>query len=155
MEFIKRSWQQIILQLEQLSANAKWLIGLALIVMVLSLVLVLQYAGRPEYVVVTGFASDSHTQVQAQLRSAGISIDSKGGQLRVPADQYIDALATFARADLMAPDASVAYDQLLMNTSIWVPNSQYKTNKLIAKMKVLGRIISCLLYTSPSPRDRG
>lgn len=142
MEFIKRSWQQIILQLEQLSANAKWLIGLVLIVMVLSLVLILQYAGRPEYVVVTGFASDSHTQVQAQLRSAGISIDSKGGQLRVPADQYIDALATLARADLMAPDASVAYDQLLMNTSIWVPNSQYKTNKLIAKMKVLGRIIN-------------
>lgn len=142
MEFLTRSWRQIGTQLNEMSANARWLIIVLIVCGVLAVLLSLTIFGSPDYVTITGFAGDRQADVVGQLTAAGIKVKSSEGQLHVPPDRHADALAVLAYRDLIAPDASAAFDELIKNSTVWESNEKFRQKFRIAKMKMLGQVIS-------------
>ena len=57
-ELVQRTWMQIRAQLEGLSSSAKWLIGTLLVLGMLIVGIVLNFAGQPTMVPISQFASN-------------------------------------------------------------------------------------------------
>ena len=144
MEFLRRSWQQIRLQVEQWPPNLKWMVGLSLIVLVGPLLIVLQYAGRPDYVSIRGFATQRPEMIEARLQDAGIDVRRGDAGLKVEKGRYLDALKVLMQSGMMAPDTSEAWGALFEGPSVF--ESNYHFNKRIhwAKQKALSVLIGSL-----------
>ncbi len=144
MEFLRSSWAQAKTFLGQLSVSARWLIGCLAIIFILTGWLLVQYAASPDMVPITRFTAQSHPQVIAQLRGAGINVSTEGGQVAVPADRYNDAMVILASGDMLATDTTAAFDELIARQSPWHSNAQNARAFLLAKQKVLGQIIASM-----------
>lgn len=142
MEFLKNSWVQAQSFLGQLSLSTRWLIGSALIILLMAGWLLMQYAAQPEMVPISRFAPDRQAQVTARLKGAGIPVYAEGGQMMVPAGRYGDVMVLLASGDLLAADTSAAFDDLIERQSPWQSNAQNAQALLLAKQKVLGQIIA-------------
>ena len=140
MEFVKRTWAQIQVQLVQLSATQKWLIMSLMVILVLTGYVMLQWAASPQMVPITGFAGDQN-KVSSWLAQRGIDVQTEGGKLFVPDDQKYDALVLLESGNLMAADTTAAFEELIKSRSPWLSNEQHFQNMLIAKQTVLGLII--------------
>lgn len=142
MQFLTKSWAQIQAFLSQLSVTTRWLIGCVLIILVLSAWLVLQYVGQAEMVSISRFASDHPAEAVARLRTAGIEVTNRAGQMLVNADQYDQAMVILASSDLLAGDTASAFDEMIAQQSPWQSNAQNAQALLLAKQKVLGKIVA-------------
>jgi len=142
MQFLRRYWTQIHVQLAELSALHRWLVGLGLIVMVLVLWIVLQYAGGTDYVPLMPLTADQQPEAAAQLKAEGIKTRTDGGRLLVPGDQRMRALAVLSQGGLLGSDTSAAFDQFLQSQSPWTSNQQNAQAYLQAKRKFLGQVIA-------------
>ncbi len=141
MEFLQRSWAQVLAFLTQLSFTARWLIGCLLIIFVLVGWLMMQYVAKPDMVPITRFAGERQPEVIAKLQASGIAVRTEGGQLQIPADQYDEAMVVLVSSDLLAPDTAGAFDDMIARQSPWQSNAQNAQAFLLAKQKVLGQII--------------
>jgi len=142
MEFLKQSWLQAQAFLSQLTVTSRWLIGCLLIIFVLIGWLLMQYVAKPELVPITQFAVERESEVIGKLQRAGIPVRSEGGRLQVPAEHYNEAMVILVSSDLMAADTSSAFDEMIARQSPWQSNAQNAQAFLLAKQKVLGKIIS-------------
>ena len=141
MDFLKLSWSQTREFLGQLSVTSRWLIGCLAIIFLMTGWLLMQYAAHPDMVPITRFTAESHPEVIAQLRSAGIRVSTESGQVAIPSDQYSQAMVILASGDLLAADTAAAFDELIARQSPWHSNDQSARAYLVAKQKVLGQII--------------
>jgi flagellar M-ring protein FliF len=141
MEFLRRYWTQIRAQLEQLSVAQKALIATLLVLLLLVGFLLLQYAGQPRTVPITQFSSSGGNQVLSRLRAAGIDAQRQGGQVVVPIDKRNEAIALLVQDNLLSKDAASAFDELVANQSPWSTEQQDRRSFLVAKNKVLSRIL--------------
>jgi flagellar M-ring protein FliF len=141
MEFLKRSWTQVRVQLEGLTPAQKWLIGALIVIMLLVGFLLMQYAGQAETVTINGFASGRSDEVLARLRARGIDATRDGGQLRVPADKHEEAILLLVEDNLLSDDSSTAFDDLVSKQNPWASSQQNAQAFLVAKQKVLAGII--------------
>ncbi|MAE66726.1 MAG: hypothetical protein CMJ18_20860 [Phycisphaeraceae bacterium] len=141
MEFLKRSWQQVHDQVRQWPANVKWLIGVSLICMIALLLLVLTFAGSPSEVPIEGFASNRPGEVEMRLRTAGVKVRLRDGQIMVPSDQRWLALQILASSDLMSDTAFKTFDKLIEG-SLWQSNRQFAVKEKWARQEVLAQIIA-------------
>lgn len=142
MEFVQRYFLQAKAFLGQVSAATRWLITCLLVILVLSGWLIMQYAGSPELVPISQFATDREPEIVTRLSTAGIEVRSESGRLWVPADQYDRALVVLASGDLMATDTTAAFDEMILRQSPWQSTAQNAQAFLLAKQKVLGQIVS-------------
>src|SRR5687767_6394274 len=139
MDFFRRSWAQIRVQLDKLPPSTKLLVGSLLVILLLVGFLVLQYAARPELVALMQVPPDRLPAVQARLESAAIKVQSRGAQLMVPAEQRDEAYAILAQDDLLAGDGAAAIDQMIKSQTPWQPKGQTDRAYLNAKRQVLGQ----------------
>jgi len=142
MEFLKRYWSQIRVQSAQMPANTRLLIGSLVIILLLVGYLVLQYTGKPQMVPITSFAGERQEEVAANLRQRGIDVVVENGQMLVPYEQRIDALAAMESSGLLAPDTSKAFDDAIFKSSPWDPSAKTSMAFLQAKQKFLAQVIT-------------
>jgi len=141
MEFLKRSWAQAQSLLEQLDGPKRWLVILCLAWLITVLVVVAWWTQQPEWVPVEQFAADQRAEVVQQFSDEGIRYKIEGSQLFVPAGRQLDAIAALQRNELMAPDTSQAFDELVRNQNVWDSTENNRVKFLIAKQKVLASIV--------------
>jgi flagellar M-ring protein FliF len=141
MDFLRRYWTTIIDQLKHLDSKSKVLIGALVVILLLSLYLVLQYAGSSVKEPITKFVGENKVEVIRRLEAAGIDVETEGNQVLVPSDQKLRVFAILAESSLLAEDTSNAFDDYLTQQNIWKPNAQDKRAYLLAKRKVLGQMI--------------
>jgi flagellar M-ring protein FliF len=142
MEFLKRYWSQIRVQTAQMPASTRLLIGSLVIILLLVGFLVLQYTGKPQMVPFTSLAGDRQEEAAAALRQRGIDVVIEGGQMLVPYDQRIDAMAAMESSGMLGPDSSRAFDDVILKSSPWDPSAKTTMAFLQAKQKFLAQVIT-------------
>ena len=139
--FIKRYWTQIQAQLEQLNASTKWLIATLLVLGVVLLGIFVFLASSPEMAPISGFAEGRSEEILTRLRGAGIKVREESGTLLVPVDKRAEAIAVLVQDDLYREDASVAFQDLVANSSPWQTDAQGRRAYLVAKQRFLSQVL--------------
>lgn len=161
MEFIKRYWLQIRAFLVELPPTTMWLILSLVVIMVMAAGFLMLYAGSPSLVPVTSFAPDKQLMVVDRLRSAGINVTVSNGQVLVPDDKIGEAVAVLYSSELLNPDFSAAFDDLVTNQSMWLSSKDKEQNYLLARQKVLSLAIGKMAGAQSAqviismPKERG
>lgn len=141
MDSLKRTWSQIHASLEDMTRAEKTaIIALTLLGVVIVGGFVI-WASQPETVAISPMASGRSDQVLNRLRSVGIDAEVQAGQIVVPVDQQDRAIVLLVQGDLLSEDSAAAFDQMVVSQSPWTTNEQGDRAFLIAKQKVLGRIL--------------
>ncbi len=138
MDFARKYWMTIRAQAEGLPASTKLLIGSLLVIMLLVGFIALLYAGTPETVPISRFAEGRSEEVAARLDAAGIEADFRQGQLYVPANQRMDAIALLAREDMLSNNASSAFADITGNP--WETDAQGNRKYLLATQNYLSAV---------------
>jgi flagellar M-ring protein FliF len=141
MEFFRKAWATIQVQLNKLPATSKWLIGSLLVIFVMVGFLVMQYAGQAEMVAIMPAGGDRAPAVLARLENAGIKANSKAGQIFVSVEKREEAYAVLAESDLLSDNISSIFDDMTKNQTPWMTNAQNQQAVLLAKRKGLSQII--------------
>jgi flagellar M-ring protein FliF len=138
MDFARRYWTTIRAQMEGLPASTKLLIGSLVVILLLVGFIALLYAGKPETVPISRFASGQSEEVAARLDAAGIDAELRDGQVYVPSHAHLDAIAILAREELLADNASSAFTDI--TGSPWETDAQGNRKYLLATQKYLSAI---------------
>ena len=138
MDFARKYWTTIRAQMEGLPASTKLLIGSLVVIMLLVGFIALLYAGQPETVPISRFASSRGEEVAARLTSAGIDAEIKEGQVYVPASKHMDAIALLAREDMLSENASSAFADITGNP--WETDAQGNRKYLLATQNYLSAV---------------
>lgn len=141
MEFFRKAWATIQVQLNKLPATSRWLMGSLLIILVMTGFLILQYAGQAETVSIMPAGSDRAPAVLARLQSAGIRAENKAGQIFVSVEKRDEAYAVLAEGDLLSDNLSGVFDDMIKNQTPWTSNLQNQQAFLLAKRAWLGKVI--------------
>ena len=161
MPFLKKTWMQSRVFLDQLPHDTKFLIITLVVILVLVGFLIVQWAGLPDMAPLPQVAADRQQAVMQRLVGAGIDAEIRGGAIAVPQDKQDEALAVLAQFDLLSPDTSAAFDQMIEHRSPWLSDRQNKQSWNVAKMKVLSQVISKMVGVRSadviidSPEDKG
>lgn len=144
MEWVKRWWTQIQAQLGELTVSQKLLIGTLLIVIPMMLWLVVQYAAEPQMVPVLDQPMDSsqRARITSYLDSRRIDYEMVGDRIAVPVDRRLDVLASLQMQKLLPEDTTTGFDKIIENQSWWQSSEQNRQLYLIAKQKVLSRVLA-------------
>lgn len=138
MDFAKKYWTTIRVQMEGLPAATKLLIGSLVIIMLLVGFIALLYAGKSETVPISRFAASRSEEVAARLDAAGISAQIKNGQVYVAASSHMDAIALLAREDMLSENASAAFADITGNP--WETDAQGDRKYLLATQNYLNAV---------------
>ncbi len=141
MDFVKRSWLQIKSQLEGLSWERKAIIALGLVLMLLFLAWLLQYAGAPERVTLSAVPADQIDKVRARLAERGIQTTVENGRVTVPRDRHFDAIALLYQSDLTVEDPAAVWRDLLTQQSPWQNARQGREAERVAVMTYAAQVI--------------
>ena len=90
MEFVKRYWTQVQLQLEGLTPVTKWLIGFMLAFLIAVGAIMMLYAGTEETSPV-GLAGAQSAEAISALSAAGIEAKIVNGEVRVSSENVQSA----------------------------------------------------------------
>jgi len=96
---------------------------------------------QPDFEALGGFSGDNPAAAVEQLGKSGIAARLSGQQVEVAADQHFQAIAILQQEQLLSNDLSTAFDRMIADQSLWTGERQKQREFLIAKQKVLGRII--------------
>ncbi len=133
-------------QLGQMTATQKLLIGSLAVILVMTLFVVGQYAGRPAMVeLLPGATADEMMRAETTLSSVGISSESRQGRLMVAAGDQHRAMAQLAeRRALPADGEQILYANLSERQSWQNSRRQNEQLFLIATQNELSRMIEKL-----------
>ncbi len=145
MQALQRVIDNIVAQMKGLPLTARLLIGSLMAIVVLSLFLVAQLTGQPSMMPLPVTLADEGARARAiaYLDSAGIPHEQRGSELLVPSEQRYGIVAKLLDTDVMDPD-QVNFDKLIEQDSPFLTRQQHDRRWLIAKMNVLGKMISRL-----------
>jgi flagellar M-ring protein FliF len=140
---LRRTLANIQTHLGSLSASVRLLIGCLVVIMLMSLFLVSQYAGSPKMVdLLSGATAEDVQRAQTYLDSADIEYKMVGGVLKVPAESRSRALAQLAQAGQLPADKSILFSNLGENIN-WTDSKDLQREKTIyALQNELARVIS-------------
>jgi len=144
MDQLRRVLDNIRTQLTGLGATQKLLIGSLAVIMLMSLFLVSQYAGRPDMVaLLEGAQGQDLSRAARILRTSGITPEVQGSTLMVPAGTEDLAIARLAENRAMPSDQSTVLFNNLIEKQSW-KNSRVQNEQLfdIATQNQLARWIS-------------
>lgn len=143
MEFVRKWMAQVNSQLAALSVSQKLLIGTVLIIMLMALFLVAQYAASPEMVKlpVQTATPEQVAAITSRLDARGIDSRVVGAGILVPAEQLREVMADLAQEQLLPDDTSRGFDEIVEKQNWWYSNKQNDQMWLVAKQKVLASVI--------------
>ncbi len=145
MQALQRIIDNIVAQMKGLPPTARLLIGSLMAIVVLSLFLVAQLTGQPSMLPLPVTLADEGARARAiaYLDSVGIPHEQRGSELLVPSERRFAIVAKLLDAEVMSPD-QVNFDKLIEQDSPFLTRQQHDRRWLIAKMNVLGKMISRL-----------
>ena len=127
----------------KLTASQKLLIGSVLVIMVMMMLLVQLYSGKPDMVpLLPGKPMSEQTQAVAFLQSNGIKYEEGVGGLMVPAARRQMILAQLSQGGALEGDNRILFDSLIEKSSWTMSNQQNRQLEIIAVQNELAGIIS-------------
>ncbi|MGE3106836.1 MAG: hypothetical protein AB7G11_05105 [Phycisphaerales bacterium] len=125
MERIRRLLQTIGAQLGKLSPTHKLLIGSLVVVALMALFLVSQYAGSPKMIeLLPGASADAISRARVYLETAQLPYKDVNGKLSVPAERHMSILAALGEAGKLPDDASVTFRNYIEKQNWMNPKSE-------------------------------
>jgi flagellar M-ring protein FliF len=117
-----------------MNPSQKLLIGSLAVIMLMTLFLVSQYAGRPTMVELwPGASTEDQQRAMTVLRTSAIRHEDRGGRVYIPAERRLDAMAVLAQAGQQPSNSAVVFENIL-KTQNWM-NSR-EQNRQIYKVMV-------------------
>lgn len=142
MAQFKPTFTAILNSIRGLSMNARLLLGALFIILAMSLVLVGQYAGKPDLVpLAVSLDTEARVNVINFLNSRQIRYEEKAGDLMVPIEQRYVVLGELQSGEMISGD-QIDFDKLVQQDSPFMSRWQNQKRWMVAKMNVVSRIIS-------------
>lgn len=143
MEQLRRIWGTIGKQLGQLGPSQRLLIGSLLVIVLMTLFLVSQYAGARKMVeLIPSAGADEQTRAQTYLMSVGLTAEMKEGKVVVPAERQYVALAQLTQAQMLPADKKLVFDNLIEKQNMFMPKGQLDQMYMTALTNELSKVIS-------------
>ncbi len=143
MEQLRRVLETIRKQLTTMTPKDRLLIASGVVVLLMALFLVSQYAGSPERVdLLPGSSPEEQTRAAAYLDSIGFSYTMDGGALKVPAEQKYVALARLGGAQQLPADTRLTFSNLADKQSWLMTQGQLTQMNNTALQNELAMVIS-------------
>ncbi|MEM7577845.1 MAG: hypothetical protein AAF328_10250 [Planctomycetota bacterium] len=140
MDFLNNQWTYIRAQLEGLSATAKALVGMVVVVMLLVGFLAVLYAGQSAMQPVSAFIDGPAGPAVAQLEARGINAEITNGVVHVAANELEPAIAVLAENSLLTTDLFGAFESV--QASPWMSNAQNEAQRRKMMMRLLSNVIT-------------
>lgn len=143
MEQIRRSLAKIQQYLGRLSASHRLLIGSLVVIMLMALFLVSQYAGKQKLVeLLPGASAEDIAKAKNFLDEADIPYTPVGGTIKVAIENKGRAIASLAQAGQLPADKSILFSNLGQNIS-WTDSKDLQREKTTyALQNELARVIA-------------
>src|SRR5262245_52692232 len=124
MDQLRRLLAMLQKNLAKLSISHKLLIGSLVVIMLMTLFLVSQYAGSPKMVeLLPGASADAQQKAQAYLVSAGLPHENTSGKIMVPAEKQLAIMAALAEAGRLPEDSAVTFRNVVERLNWMNPKS--------------------------------
>lgn len=146
MEPLRRAFGTVRKQVGAMNATHKMLVGCVVVIVLLTLVVIGQVAGRASMVeLLPGASAEDQQRALAHLESMGIQSEmGANGRLMVPSGDAARASAGLARANLLPSDKALYFENLLTRQS-WMNSRQVNDQQYeIALRNELARMIASL-----------
>lgn len=144
MPRLKSTYEGLLQHLARLSVSQRLLIGSLGVIMVMSLFLVSQYAGRPRMVeLLEQYTPEQQQRAVNFLRTSSYAdrIEDRGGRIYVrPADRT-SILAVLSENEALPDDKTLLFANLFESQSMWQTREQHQEALNIATQNELSRII--------------
>jgi flagellar M-ring protein FliF len=142
MQALSKLLAQTVTHLRALPPTARMLIAALMVILIMTLVLVATYTGRPSMVELPTdhLTPEARTQVLRYLQASGVPFDDSGGPILVPVERKYAILGALTDHQVIAPE-QIDFDTLARQDSPFLSRAQQNKNWLIAKMSVLERTI--------------
>ncbi|MCC6321596.1 MAG: hypothetical protein IT438_09210 [Phycisphaerales bacterium] len=113
MEQLRKVWQRIAEQLGRLTPSQKLLIGSLMVVLLMSLFLVSQYAGAPSMVpIAPGATPEDQQKIADALDARGVEFKTVNGNVVVPSERQYALLAQLQQASALPADKKLLFPNL-------------------------------------------
>lgn len=164
MEQIRRTWKVIGQQLGRLTPSQKLLIGSLLVVMLMSLFLVSQFAGKQQMVpLVAGGTPEDQQRIAEFLQTAGVEYQTVSGKIVVPQERQYAVLAQLAKGNALPADKKLLFPTLFDGQSWMRSRSELDQRFTLALGYELAAIIknfpgitdASVTISNPEPRGLG
>lgn len=143
MQALSKTFSQITGSLGRLSINAKLLVGALMVILVMALFLVSQYAGRSDMLPL-GLPSSAEVRAKAvgYLEQARVEYEDRGNDIYVPASRRFAILGQLSQQQIVAAD-EIDFNALIdLQTNPFISSAQARQMWLTAKMNVLSAMIA-------------
>ncbi len=144
MQPLQTTLNTIATHLRGLSSTAKMLLGALMVILMLTLFLVAQYAGKSSMEPLglrAGMGTDAMGQAIAYLQSRNIPHRPEGSDILVPPDQRYGIIAELTDGEIITPD-QINFDTLIAQDSPFLSRRQNDQRWIVATQNVLSRTIS-------------
>lgn len=143
MDQVRRTLEAIQSQLKRVTATQKLLIASLLVVMLMTLFVVSQYAGSAEMVeVVPGGSAEQQQRAVEFLKANGIEHKVRDGQPLVPVERKHYVLAQMSQGGALPDDTSLLFDTVVDKQSWATPSEQRHQMAVYALQNELGRVLA-------------
>lgn len=113
MEQFRKVWQRIVQQLGRLSPSQKLLIGSLMVVLLMAMFLVSQYAGSPTMVpLAPGASPEDQQKIADALSVRGVEFKTVNGNVVVPSERQYALLAQLQQASALPADKKILFPSL-------------------------------------------
>lgn len=142
MAAFQQTFRNIGTQLGGLPVTAKLLVAALMVILVMSLLLVALFTGRPGLVpLAANLPPEAQARAVSYLQTNGIPHDVVAGEVRVPPDRKYAVLAQLTEGQYIQAD-QIEFDELIAEDSPFLTRAQHDKRWLVAKMNVLSSLIS-------------
>lgn len=139
VQIVRQTIDLIGRRLRDLPASSKLLIGSLMIILVMGLFLVQQYAGSTATAALP-ISTESQADAMSYMRTMGIEFEPVNGQLMVAKEKVDTILAQLTQREITSGE-SINFQSLIEKESPFLSRDQSQKRWLTAKMNVLSRII--------------
>ncbi len=133
--------------LSRLTSTQKMLVGSAVIIMVMAMFLVAQYAGTSNMVAIS-VDTDQRAVAMNHLRSVGMNFEESAGGILVPSGREQEAISLLSENGALGSDAIDDLITMIQNQPWWQNGNQVQQAMNAARSKVLSNVMSQWSYVN-------
>lgn len=143
MDFVKAQYERIKQQLEGLNASQRMLTVTLLVIMAVTLLYWVKFAGKPEMeaLLEQPMAAEDVARIRGKLEGLGVAYEVTGDRVLVPADKKQSVLTGLYYDQALPQNTSAAWDAIIKQINPWNSESQNAQWWLQAKQAKLAEVI--------------
>ena len=143
MQALQKTLEQVRSQFSRLPVNARLLIGSLMIILVMGLLLVSQYAGQSNLAPLgLPATADVREAALQHLRAMNVNFEDRGDDIYVPADRQYELIGQLSERQIVSTH-QIDFNALIEhNANPFIGRDQARQNWLTAKMNVLSAMIA-------------